>query len=654
MMCRSWISRIAGAWAALLLIAGHPGFAQSRGESKAAGSAAPLLDRADVETWFDGFLPYALESADIAGAVVVVVKDGKILFRKGYGYADVARKKPVDPGTSLFRVGSISKVFTWTAVMQQVEQGKIDLDKDINAYLDFKIPARADGPITMRHLMTHTAGFEQPLRNMFTQPDVLSLDFYMKSNIPKRIFQAGKVPAYSNYGTALAGYIVARVSRLDFDTYIERNIFAPLGMRNTTFRQPLPARFQPFMTKGYDRASTDPMPYEMTPGAPAGSLTATGDDMARFMIAHLQKGAFGSNRILRADTAEMMHRTPYTILPRVQRMVLGFYETNRNGHTVIAHGGDLPLFHSDMRLFLDDNVGFFISMNSSGKDDLHYFMRGNLFERFADRYFPGNAPADGRVDPKMAAEHARMMTGRYDPSRTARSSFLSVSALMGSIEVKTHPDGTISTTELQKLNGQPKRWREIAPFVWRNVDGKDLLSANVKDGKVVMFSSDDLSPAVVFIPLPSWRAQPDLWFYAVVASLLILLVTAILWPVRAVLRWRAGFTLPSSARRATHLMGAVALGAAATLIGWLWLLSNLGSEAVPLTAKSDPILWTLQIAGALFFGGGSIAALWNAWRVWAAGSGWAAKAWSTLLVLACLVLLVTALAFHLIAFSTAY
>ncbi len=127
--------------------------------------AAPLT-RADVEAWLDGYLPYALQTGDIAGAVVVVVKDGEVLLQKGYGYSDVAARKPVDPELTLFRPGSISKLFTWTAVMQQVEQGKLDLDKDINEYLDFKIPPRDGQPITLRNIMTHTAGFEEQVKGL--------------------------------------------------------------------------------------------------------------------------------------------------------------------------------------------------------------------------------------------------------------------------------------------------------------------------------------------------------------------------------------------------------------------------------------------------------------------------------------------------------
>src|SRR5580704_14716667 len=121
--------------------------------------SVPQLTKEDVQVFFDGFLPIELQRDDIAGAVVLVVKDGKVLFAKGYGYSDVKNKKPVTVDATLFRPGWISKTLTWTAVMQLVEQGKIDLNRDVNDYLDFRIPANCDKPVTMKDLMTHTPGF---------------------------------------------------------------------------------------------------------------------------------------------------------------------------------------------------------------------------------------------------------------------------------------------------------------------------------------------------------------------------------------------------------------------------------------------------------------------------------------------------------------
>ncbi|MDF2902058.1 MAG: beta-lactamase, partial [Phenylobacterium sp.] len=202
------------------------------GPAIAPVTATPQLTRPDLEAWLDGFVPYALERADAAGAVVAVVKDGQPLLVKGYGYADVDAGRLMTGDLTVIRPGSVSKLFTWTAVMQLVEQGKIDLDRDVNAYLDFKLPARPDGPITMRRLMTHTPGFEETVGGLlFYDPQSLEpLGVTLKRWTPQRIFPAGSTPAYSNYGAALAGYIVQRVSGQPYEAYVERNILKPLGM----------------------------------------------------------------------------------------------------------------------------------------------------------------------------------------------------------------------------------------------------------------------------------------------------------------------------------------------------------------------------------------------------------------------------------------
>src|SRR5687767_7608800 len=195
-----------------------------------AAFAAPPLTQADVDAWLDGLVPRAIRAGDIAGGVVVIVKDGEILTERGFGYADVAARIPVDPRTTVFRPGSISKVFTWTAVMQLVEQGKLDLDADINRYLDVAIPAHDGKPMTMRHVMTHTTGFEEKLKDIVGARSAPSLESYVKEWIPERIFPPGVVPAYSNYASALAGYVVQRVSGEPFDDYMDRHVLGPLGM----------------------------------------------------------------------------------------------------------------------------------------------------------------------------------------------------------------------------------------------------------------------------------------------------------------------------------------------------------------------------------------------------------------------------------------
>src|SRR6202046_4962406 len=163
--------------------------AADQGSSFAPSPAAVALTTDDANAWLDGYLPYALKTADIAGAVVAIVKDGQILTLRGYGYADVAKRTPVDPKLTLFRPGSVAKLFTWTAVMQLVEQGKIDLDADVNRYLDFKIPDRDGKPITMRNLMQHTAGFEEQAKGLISEdPKAPGLEPLLKQWVPERVF----------------------------------------------------------------------------------------------------------------------------------------------------------------------------------------------------------------------------------------------------------------------------------------------------------------------------------------------------------------------------------------------------------------------------------------------------------------------------------
>jgi CubicO group peptidase (beta-lactamase class C family) len=368
-------------------------------------SGAPSMTAEDVAAFLGGLLPAQLGPADVGGAVVVVVKDGKILYGSGYGFSDVEQRKPVDWQTTLFRPGSISKLFTWTAVMQQVEQGKLDLDTDVNKYLDYQVPEAFGKPITLRDAMTHTPGYEDYAKDLIVgDPKMLgTLGAHLKSHQPRRIFPPGSTPAYSNYATAMAGYIVERVSGKPFADYIQENILGPLGMKHATFQQPLPADLEPLMSRGYKVGSEKARPFEIVVPAPAGSLSAAGADMARFMIAHLQDGQYEGAQILKPETAKLMHARQRGKSPETDGMCLGFYEESRNGHRIIGHGGDTNWFHSDLHLIPDANVGFFVSYNSGGNGKGSG--RTLLWEKFLDRYFPYTPPAAARsTDAKTQAQ----------------------------------------------------------------------------------------------------------------------------------------------------------------------------------------------------------------------------------------------------------
>ena len=592
----------------------------------------PTLTAADIESFLDGVMPLQLAREDIAGAVIAVVKDGKILFAKGYGYSDVAKRTPVSPEATLFRPGSISKLFTWTAVMQLVEQGKLDLDSDVNQYLDFKIPDTYPKPITLRNIMTHTSGFEETDKELFL-PDVKDLkplDDYLKTHLPQRIFPPGVTPAYSNYATCVAGYIVQRVSGQPYDDYIESHILKPLGMAHTSFRQPLPDALKPLLSNGYNVASKPAKPFEVVQPWPAGSSSVSANDITRFMIAHLQDGQFESVQILRPETAQLMHSRQFENNPRLNGMALGFYEETRNGHRIIGHGGDTICFHSDLHLMPDAGLGFFISYNSAGKGEIS--PRSAVWDQFLDRYFPYTPPS---ATAAPNAEDARMVSGDYIISRRSQTTILSLVTLLGELKVTQNTDGSISASAFKELSGQPKHFREIAPLLFREVNGQSLLG----------FKSDDSGRLVMAIDFPFMVFQKARWFESslfnmiiLIGSLTVFALTLLLWPMAALVRRHYGrkLDLSPAERRWRLLVRMVCAVDLAFVLAFLAALSGASDDPSKLNRGLDPVLHIVELIG--FVGVlGTLAALYNSSRFWNyRDRWWWAKIHHAGIALACL------------------
>lgn len=616
----------------------------------------------DAEAWLDGFMPYALEQTDVAGSVVVIVKDGKILLEKGYGFSDLAKRTPVDPERTLFRPGSISKLFTWTAVMQLVEQGKLDLDEDVNKYLDFNIPAYNGKPVTLRNVMTHTTGMEEAIRGLIAndEKEVAPLEATLKHWVPARVYEPGSTPAYSNYATALAGYIVQRTSGEPFDQYIANHIFAPLGMQHSTFTQPIQKNLLAMTSKGYKTASDGKeQPYEYINLAPAGSLASTGRDMGQFMIAHLQDGAFGDKRILREDTAREMHGTGQVSVGPLNKMMLGFYETTANGHRAIAHGGDTQWFHSDLQLFLDDNIGIYVSTNSSGKDGSARLIRDGLVTGFVNRYLPNEKPTAGGagagVDAATAKQHAQMIAGAYNSSRRADSNFMNLVYTLGQTKVTANEDGTISVPMLAGYSGAPKKWKEISPFVWQDTNGGDRLAADVVDGKVTRFSAEPIASIMVF-QRAAWWQTPAVFMTMLFGSLVALLLTVIAWPVSALVRRHYGvkYALVGNDARMHRWSRISSLAVFATVAGFVGMVFAMMSDLGMMSPSADAMVIAVRILTTIVLPIGAAIALWNAWHVLRSKRSKWAKAWSVVLAAACLSLLWVGIACHLIGFSANY
>jgi CubicO group peptidase (beta-lactamase class C family) len=566
-------------------------------------SQPPVLTKADFETFLDALIPSQLRNRNIAGAVVSVVKDGQVLFQKGYGYADFEAKKPVLADQTLFRPGSISKLFTATAVMQLVEQGKVDLDRDVNDYLDFEIPKTYPEPVTLRRLLTHTAGFEDTLKNLFVahESDMKPLRAYLVNQMPARIFPPGKLPSYSNYGFTLAGYIVERVSGEKFESYIENHILKPLGMTNSTFEQPLLPQLAPQMSKGYINASKKPRDFEFVQAAPAGALSTTAADMTRFMLAFLQDGSVDGVAILKPETVRQMETRQFELHPMINGLGMTFMEYSMNPVHAIGHGGDTVYFHSDMVLVPDQHVGYFISYNSLGKNVGGG--RGEVLRTFMNRYFPSSGEPKIDVDANTVRSDGRAVGGVYEGTRRGETTFLKILALVSQVRVGSDKDGVLIVEGDKNQRGELKKWKEIAPLVYSEIDGLERIAFR-RDASGAMREMLPF-PAVFENQRVPWYATKTFVGLVVGGNLVLALLTVLLWPVAVLVRRKYKRPLFSAKtdRVLYFLSRIVCLGELIFILAPVIALSQGLEHVVILGDAINPWLRAFQIFGWLLMAG---------------------------------------------------
>jgi CubicO group peptidase (beta-lactamase class C family) len=461
--------------------------ASAAAEAKpAAATPAPAahpLEKADLAAFFDGLVPLQMERSDVAGATVLVMKDGQELFKKGYGYSDVTKKTPVDPDTSMFRLASISKLFTWVSVMQLAEQGKLDIDADVNKYLDFQIAPAFGKPITLRNLMTHTGGFEEVVHNILVvdPKTASSLRDFLIAYQPHRMYPPGEVPAYSNYGVGLAGYIVQRVSAEPFEQYVSEHIFQPLGMKHSSFNEPLPADLLPYASDGY-RANTEKpaIGFEIFQPAPAGGISSAAGDMERFALALLNGGELDGHRILKTETRDAMWTPQFAASAQLPPACMGFYQTWRNNLRFIGHDGDLVAFHSMFLLEPAQKLALFVSYNSAGSAQRN---RAELLDGFADRYFP--APAQ-TASQSIPVDKLKDIAGTYQSTRRADSTKFAISNPPGQAVAKVDKDGVLTIDSSKDLRGHTRKWKPIGKDLWQaEGDQARIFAIRDSSGKIV-------------------------------------------------------------------------------------------------------------------------------------------------------------------------
>ena len=418
--------------------------------------------------------------------------------------------------------------------------------------------------------------------------------------------------AYSNYGAALAGYIVERIAKEPYERYIERHILLPLGMMHTSFDQPLPERFAAAVSKGYRTASSPAGPYELIVTRPAGSGTATVADMARFMLAHLQDGHVGDAQILQAETAKRMHSPSEDAPPGFAATAHGFLRDLHNGRTVIGHGGDSIFFHNEFELLPTEGVGIEFNFNSRGRGDAVYLAREALFDGFMDRYFPdAAAPVDSPALPTALAD-AHEIAGRYESSRRVEHGFISIFYVLQQSVISANPDGTISAPSFPETD--PVTFKEIGPQLWRRVGGKQQLLLQTIGGVKTVVDSTDATAVLQSVPL---RRSASLNLTVLLGSFLVLAVTLVLWLLS---RWlKPSRTLsekivPLVRRLRLFLRAAVAFDFV-YLVAWFMLLRPLLNTELDVYSSSlDSVVRALQFAGLLAIAAAALG-VWSAWRL---------------------------------------
>ncbi len=582
--------------AAALLVA--PALLLAQAPTPATPRRGPS-DPAEVEAFIDGLMTSYLRDKHIAGATVSIVRDSTVLLSKGYGWSDVDKRVPVDGQTTLFRIGSISKTFTWTAIMQLVEQGKLDLNADINTYLDFKIPATYPEPITLTHVLTHTPGFEEDSRDLFTEDSahITPMKTWLPAHMPKRVRAPGIYSSYSNWATGVAGYIVERVSGLTFDEYMEKNIFQPLGMQYASSRQPLPASLKPSMSQGYSWAGGrwKAEKFEIVTGAaPAGSFSVSASDMATFMQAHLHKGAWNGTNILSEATATRMQTRLHGHDPRIPGFAHGFYEQNTVGPRTIGHGGDTQWFHSDMMLLPAEGVGFFVSFNTNTGSEVS-------FKPFADDVFEHYYPEPLPVVPLKAgtAKDLSKFAGEYLFNRMSFSTIQKAFSLAGSIKVAATDSGVL-------VAGTPfgdVRLVQVDSLLFRDEKSHDLVAFQQDENGNITHGFMSMVPMMV-LDKYSGLSAPTTHLFILGAGLL----TAIGGLGASVVRYfgRHGRkSAPDSlTSRGRMLMGVAAVLLLVFLAGFAGLASNvskflLGTDFGALKAALTlPVLAAVAVVGA--------------------------------------------------------
>lgn len=450
----------------VLLLSLFPGFAALPFSVPTQTRSTIGLGERELGGLLDPVFAEQMEKLHIPGAVVVIVKDGRIVFTRGYGYADFEKKTPVVPDKTIFRIGSITKVFTATAVMQLADRGRIKLADDVNWHLkDFKVPASYAQPITFANLLTHTSGLDEisPGRRTADESKVVPLGAFLKTRLV-RIQAPGEVISYSTYNAALAGFMVEQITGTPFKLYLRKNVFDPLGMSHTSIAA-VRDEYKQDLASGYewDGKSYHKLPFQWFNTYPASDINSTASDMARFMLANLSGGALEGKRILSSQAMRDMHSTHFRNHPRVAGWAYGFYEGELNNQHFVEHGGSMDDGYSALLTLVPSrNLGVFVACNTeTGGFGLAEGVKTVLLNHL----FPVSAKSE--IPKQMTKPYVAALErfgGKYRGIIYCHSCPATSGAYVPDpVEVTVNQDGTLSF--------QGEKWRQVEPLLFELVGG---------------------------------------------------------------------------------------------------------------------------------------------------------------------------------------
>ncbi|MEU5155597.1 serine hydrolase domain-containing protein [Glycomyces sp. NPDC021274] len=514
----------------------------------ALASPARAQEPADIEA----IVTEAMEERGIPGAMVAVTSGGAT-STYGFGLADIDAGTPVDPDATRFPIDSVSKTFTATAIMTLVDDGTLDLDTDVNEYLDnAEVEDAYPGqPITLRHLLTHTAGFEEAIIGLMARAadDGDRLEESLLE-LPERVRPPGEVYAYSNSGLALAGLAAADALDVDFDQVLAERVFEPLGLDHTEVNTGTATADRPLAT-AYALQDGEQVAYERGAESdyPAGGIIATAADMGAYMAYHLGDG----RPLLSADALTELHGPQFHPDPRLPGSALGFYEMYHGATRLVAHGGDGPGSHSLMTLVPDHDLGIYIAFNGDGDDGGAAFAAEEATRAILDRMLGEATEADGPAGAAAPDTAVEAAAGTYRSTRMNESDYSNLFLAIGSdITVAVEDDGTVTTTGLSyDPEVDEQHWEPQGDGLYREVDGTRLIAFGTNDSDTMLYTGDAAYEQT------AWLEQTNVLLAAAAAGLL-LLASLLAWPIGKLFRRLRGRPATRPGSRTALVLAATA------------------------------------------------------------------------------------------------